>query len=253
VLLSPPAELPRLLCLPYAGGRADLYRRWVEPLEGIFEVWAAELPGHGRRAAEPASRDADAVVAMLAAEVDDLLDRPMVIFGHGMGALLGFDLARLLDRRPHASLHLVVSGSAAPFLPAARGTGPGTDDAKLLALLRSWEGPRPTLPAPDREPLAQILPPLRADLALCNSYRYRAEALDVPVTALAGTRDVVAPPVEVVRWGECCSDWRGMRVIPGGHLFLHEAETEVLSAITDTLYPLPSDAADVTARAGAAR
>lgn len=61
--LSPPSSGARLLCPPHAGGRSDLYRWWVPNLAGIAEVWAADLPGHGRRISEPPAADLDAIVA----------------------------------------------------------------------------------------------------------------------------------------------------------------------------------------------
>ena len=126
--LSAPSSGARLLCLPYAGGRADGYRRWIGDLAGIAEVWAADLPGRHRRAGEPLVTDPDAVVAGIATDAHALLDRPLAVFGHSMGALLAFEVVRELERRGGDILALIVSGCPAPHLRATRTSrGPRTD------------------------------------------------------------------------------------------------------------------------------
>lgn len=219
VRLSAPSALPRLLCLPYAGGRGDGYHRWASGLAGTLEVWAADLPGRHRRASEPADSDPDTVIAELTAAAAALADRPLAIFGHSLGALLGFEVAAALERRGTGVAALVVSGSAAPQVRAARQPITPVSDAELVARLLRWGGtPRELLA--DREFRDLVLPPLRADLTLCDRYRYRGTTLRAPITALAGADDETAPAAEVALWQHCTVAWRGLRVLPGGHFFI---------------------------------
>jgi surfactin synthase thioesterase subunit len=101
-----PAVLPpvRLVCLAHAGGSAMLYRRWVQRLPRGVQVVLLELPGHGSRCRLPAHTEWLGLIDMLLDEVTDQLDDdvPFAVFGHSMGALVGFELIHALRAR-HAT------------------------------------------------------------------------------------------------------------------------------------------------------
>ena len=240
IRLSPPSAAPRLLCLPYAGGHGELYRRWVRDLAGRAEVWAADLPGHFRRGDLDPVTDPDAVIAEITAEAMALMDRPLVLFGHSMGALLAFEVVRNLEAAGHEVSALIASACLPPHLREARPPTGAESDQELVALMRLW-GTIDQEVLSNRDFLDAILPPLRADLALCDRYRYRPGAVRAPVMALAGTADVKTPLRDVEAWQRCAADWRGVQVIPGPHLFLTSAHTHVLAAVTTFLAELSKD------------
>jgi surfactin synthase thioesterase subunit len=229
--LSSASDAPRLLCLHHAGGNGAFYLSWAAELAETCEVWTVNLPGRRGRVLEPLITDPDVLVAELADAAEALLDRPLAIFGHSMGALLGYEVARELRRRGCPPLSaLVVSACRAPHLrpetePVPRG------DAELAGLLRSWGGTPPELLA-DEEFLSLVLPPFRADLLLCGAYRYRPGVpLDIPLTALAAAHDDVAPVRDVAAWSECSTRWRGIQVVGGGHFYLVPARRLVLDVV----------------------
>src|SRR5262245_5024504 len=84
----------RLWCLPHAGGSASMFRDWPGGLPGAVEVGASQLPGREDRIAEPAVDDAAELADQLWQHVGPHLDRPYALFGHSMGALIAFELAR---------------------------------------------------------------------------------------------------------------------------------------------------------------
>lgn len=95
-----PNARTRVLCFPHAGGGTATYRSWA-PLASELEVWAVALPGREHRFGEPATSSVRERVARIA---DDCLEElgaalPVVLFGHSMGALLAFEVARELRRR----------------------------------------------------------------------------------------------------------------------------------------------------------
>src|SRR5262245_31697623 len=119
------AEL-RMFCFPYAGGTASVYRNWAGFLAPTVQVIPVELPGRGARFQELPSVGMPALIEALAEAIIPLLDKPFAFFGHSMGAVIAFELARRLhreyDRRPQA---LFPSGRRAPQIPD---TGPITYD-----------------------------------------------------------------------------------------------------------------------------
>src|SRR5215213_9001369 len=116
-----PRASVRLFCFPYAGGGASVFRGWAEGLPEAVEVCPVQLPGRETRFLEPAYTRLPALVEALAESLTPHLDRPFVFFGHSLGALVAFELARRLrrDGGPGPD-RLFASGCGAP---QARGGG----------------------------------------------------------------------------------------------------------------------------------
>ena len=118
----PDARL-RLFCLPYAGGGASFYRPWIERLAPDVHVHPVQLPGREARLREHAFERIEPLIASLADVLGAHLDRPFALFGHSMGALIAFELARELRRRQApVPVRLLVSGHPAPQLPRSEST-----------------------------------------------------------------------------------------------------------------------------------
>ena len=235
---APDARL-RLFCLPYAGGSAAAYRGWGAALAGV-DVRPVLLPGRERRIAEPAYERVEPLVDALATAIRPSLDLPYAIFGHSMGALVGFELARALRGRgaPPPAL-LVASAHRAPGLPASEPPGSHLPDAELIALLRRLGGPHQAhLDEPDLAAL--LLPAVRADFALCERYVYRAAPpLACPVLALRGRGDPTVDIEQVRPWGRETTAGFEMRELDGDHFFVHTAARQVTDAIAASVARLP--------------
>jgi pyochelin biosynthetic protein PchC len=220
----------RMLCLPFAGGRADAYRRWGREFDGLAEVWGVDLPGRYSRAGEPMVVDVPTAVDDLAAEATALLDRPLILFGHSMGGWLAFEVALRLESAGRAVALVVISGTRGVYDPRLQEMGGTLDDDLLVAKLRQWGGVQPVL-LEEPEVLGALLPTLRADLLLGGQYHGPAARLDAPVMALAGADDPTAPPPSAARWADCSLNWRGLTVVPGDHFFLFSNEALVLKML----------------------
>jgi surfactin synthase thioesterase subunit len=244
--LSAVPGAPRLICLHHAGGNAGFFGRWGRELAGQCEVWTANLPGRRERSAEPAITDADTLVTQLAEAAADLLDRPVAIFGHSMGGLLGFEIARrLLSDQEAPVAALVVSACKAPHVHLGNDQASRTE-AGLVDILRSWGG-TPAELLDDQEFLDLVLPSLRADLVLCDAYRYQpGPPLPTPITAIAAIEDHVAPERDVAAWAVHSERWRGLRLVAGDHFYLAAARDLALDVVTtavrDGVHALKQDA-----------
>src|SRR5690349_4202830 len=93
-----PTEAPwaRIVCLPYAGGAASLFRPWSAALPRDVELRAVQLPARQDRHEEPAMTSVDAIVDHVAALMAELRPAPTLLFGHSFGALLAHEIARRL-------------------------------------------------------------------------------------------------------------------------------------------------------------
>ncbi|WP_428953919.1 thioesterase II family protein [Streptomyces sp. cg35] len=217
----------RLFVFPHAGAGASAYRL-ATYLPDTVEVCTVQLPGRENRFAEPALTSLDDAVAALAPLVADHTGLPYAFFGHSMGSLIAFETARRLRalgvRLPD---RLFLSGMRAPGLPDrdVRHTLP---DDELLATAEFG--------GVDAELQELLLPLLRADLTLCETYTHRDEApLACPLTVLAGSDDDSVDGTELARWREHTSADFDMHLFPGApHLYVRGAEQQLAQTITRT-------------------
>src|SRR5437763_149373 len=95
--LNPRASL-RLFCFPYAGGGASIFHRWSRSLPQSVDVCAVQYPGREHRWKEPPVTRLSDLVQALRQALAPYMDKPFVLYGHSMGGLVGFELARLLRK-----------------------------------------------------------------------------------------------------------------------------------------------------------
>jgi len=236
-LPRPDARL-RLYCFACAGSGPSFFRGWPELLPPWIEVRAVRLPGRPGRHREAAFTDADQAVKGLLDGLAEELTGDYAFFGHSMGALLAYRMTREL-LASKATLPRLLAGASWPpqGAPTSSMPDPADDDADFAASCRRLGGV-PDEMFDDPAILGLTLPLLRADFALCHSYTYDpAPPLPLPVVALNGSEDSVIPPHLMTTWQEQSEDFRGLRLYPGGHFFVHDHAQEVTALLTELLAP----------------
>ncbi|GLF99157.1 thioesterase II family protein [Streptomyces yaizuensis] len=224
-----------LVCLPFAGSGAGFYRAWQEmagPQQSVGVI-PVQLPGREELFLEAPFTDAIEAAALLAPRIVELTSGvpDFGIFGHSLGAVLSYEIARELLRIGHPGLrHLYVSGSPGPGNGRdARATG--LRDDEFIARVQEFAGYRhAAFDDPDLREL--LLPSLRADVAMHENYKPSSdEPLDLPVTALRGADDALVTREHARQWSATTS--AGFRYIelPGGHMYLSDGPGALLSAI----------------------
>lgn len=229
----------RLFCFPYAGGGALTFRAWGSGLPPEVEVCGIQLPGHGSRIKEPLFARLRPLVREAAAALRPHLVQPFTFFGHSMGALVAFEVARLL-RNEHGFTprHLFVSAARAPQLGRTEPVTYDLPDPELLEALRDLNGtPKEVLAEP--ELMHMLLPILRADFAVCQTYEYADDLpLECPITAFGGTRDAEVSRESLEAWrAQTTSDF-SLHLLPGDHFFLNVEQALLLRVLTQELRPL---------------
>src|SRR5580658_633238 len=222
----------RLFCFPYAGGSPALFKSWERSLPAGVSVCSVQLPGRWSRMNEPPFTDIDSLIDSLVQAIVLWLDRPFVFFGHSMGAMVAFELVHRLraDGRPLPK-HLLVSGRRAPQIPNDKLKLHTLPQDDLIRELRTLNGTPPELLA-DRSFMALLLPVLRADLAVCETYRYRPHVpLDIPITAFGGADDCEVSLERLSAWREQTVARFQHFILPGDHFFIQSSEEALIPAI----------------------
>ena len=227
----PQAKLA-LYCLPFAGGSSNSFRAWASLLPPAVELRAVELPGHGSRLTENLYRRIDDIIPPLAEAVAASADRPFALFGHSMGALLGYELVlKLQEMNAQIPIHVFLSGHGAPTLPEREEPIHQLPKPEFLAKIRQYNG-TPHEVLENRELMELMEPILRADFEVCETYQPTAvRKIDAHLTAMGGISDPGAPRSDLEAWKDFTDKTFNVRMFPGDHFYLLQQKMTLLQAI----------------------
>lgn len=229
-----------LLCLPHAGGGAASFNGWLGLFPPTVAAVRVQLPGREDLAAEPPLRRVDEAVSVLAAQVARLIDTPVALYGHSMGALVAFELAHALTAAGTPPVHLFLSGRRAPQLSARHAPVHHLPDPQFLAALERMGGAMGNA-SQSRAFLRYALPLIRADLELSEEYVHRVErGLRCPITAFAGTADPMVDVAEIEAWKEETDGTFALHTFPGDHFFHQRHRAAIAERIVEALAQDPS-------------
>lgn len=212
-----------LFCFPYAGGGARMYRAWQTEMPEVAVV-AVRLP-------DPGFQTMDSLIEALAAEIQPYLQPPFAFFGHSMGAVIAFELARrgVLPQALH------VSAARAPQFRLNHKPGPEPSEAEFLDELRRLQG-MPAEVLENAELMRLALPGLRADASLYRKYVYSpGDPLPAPIHVYGGTDDPNISREHLQRWREQTTADFSLDLFAGGHFYLQTAQAEFLQQLRSRL------------------
>ncbi|PSL00539.1 surfactin synthase thioesterase subunit [Murinocardiopsis flavida] len=209
----------RVVFLPHAGGSASFYFPLCKALAGSAEAVAVQYPGRQERRSEPCVDDLHRMADLLVPVLDEGMDRPTVLFGHSMGAIVAFEAALRLEARGARPAAVFVSARRAPSQYRAENLYL-QGDARLLDEVRRLNGTDSAF-LEDEELVQLILPTLRADYRAIGTYRYRpGPPLAAPVSVLVGDDDPRMSAGDAPQWERHTSAGIDVHTFRGGHFYL---------------------------------
>ncbi|WP_339384544.1 thioesterase II family protein [Oscillatoria sp. FACHB-1407] len=235
---NPNATL-RLFCFPYAGAGASIFRHWSANLPPYVEVCPIQLPGREERIKESLFTQLPPLVQTLAHSLQGYLDIPFAFFGHSLGGLISFELARQLRiQQSPEPIHLFISGRRAPQASDRNPLLHTLPESEFLQELRSLNR-TPEKVLTNSELMQLLLPILRADFSICETYTYLDEPpLDCSISVLGGLDDA-GEPIELLElWRSQTRSSFSMYLFPGDHFFLHRSQQLLLETLDNQLCQL---------------
>jgi medium-chain acyl-[acyl-carrier-protein] hydrolase len=227
----------RLFCFPYAGGSGTVFHRFAQAMPEHIEVASLQVPGRGFRLRDAAIPTLDGLLDAVEGVIASRLDRPYAFFGHSLGAIVAFELARRGRRAGlPAPAHLFASAA-----PAPRATRHGRSVSRDLEAPAFWQAVHalygtPTQVLADPELLAMVVPPLKADFALFDAYRYEEDApLSTPITAFFGSMDPMVDRAAADAWRAETTDAFALHEVPGPHLYVQVPPIELVKHVRAAL------------------
>ena len=220
-----------VFCFHYAGGSSAIFKHWTVsrlPVEFI----PVELPGRGARIAESCVENFDCLIEQLISSLIAVINnRPFYFFGHSMGAMIAFEAAYQLQKKFGVQPEkLIVAGRHAPHRPDLSFFKSHMSDEALIWELKRLNGtPREILE--NREFIQFLLPMIRSDYKLHESYNYQGQKLSIPIIAHAGKHDHEANAAIMQHWQHVTDGTFAIREFDGNHFFVQNLGEEYLAEL----------------------
>ena len=196
-----------------------------------------QLPGRENRFAERPYGSMSDLIPSLVEALETRLDLPYAFYGHSLGATIAFEAARALRRRGRPQpVHLFAAASPAPQVPWPYPRMGLLGESQFLAEVQRRYGgiPRPVIE--DAQLRALLVPTLRADMNLLETYTYEAEhPLECRITVLGGDADRIVTREILEPWREQTLNGCTLHLLEGDHFFLQSERARLLALISEEL------------------
>jgi len=201
-----------------------------------IELQTAQLPGREKRFMDTTCHSIEELVERMSEAFRPFLGTPFAFFGHSMGALIAFELARKLYQKYGVNpVHMFVSGKGAPQLEVNHPPLYNLPREEFIQKLISLNGtPREVLE--NRDLMELYEPILRADFEVCDTYRYQqGPRLQCPVSVFGGLQDIKISELDLEGWKEVVTGDSRILMYEGDHFFIHKQRDEILRYISEKL------------------
>jgi surfactin synthase thioesterase subunit len=238
ILLTPKPRISpklRLLCLPYAGGSAATYMPWIESFCEEIELVLFQPAGRSYRLSAPPHDDMTSLVDELFDHASYITHAPYVVFGHSLGSRVAYELVcRFQSSGLSLPRYFIASGSRAPHLPNKRASICNLPHKAFIGELEKLSGtPKEILTNP--ELLELLLPALRADFRIAETYQAEPVTIKTPILVLHGKYDNDIEHNQAAAWSELSQAESTIENIPGNHFFINHHRSMVIDKVKSVL------------------
>lgn len=219
-----------LFCLPYAGGGASAYNRWMKEMQDTITVCPIQLPGREERIMEKPYSDMKIMLEDLVPEIEHIVDGNYALWGHSMGGKIAYEIEKCMEKDGYRAQCLFISGTRIPSIPEPNPIFQLPDEIFKKELGRFEGTPKEILD--NQELLDFFLPMLRADFTMDETYYDdRVTVLHTPIFTFAGDKDQEADERAIREWEKYTCSVFDYNIYEGGHFFLRDHEDEIIKKV----------------------
>jgi external thioesterase TEII len=222
----------KLILIHFAGGNSFSFRAFYPFIEA-YEIISLELPGRGLKQNESLIMDFDMALTYLYAQLMEFhkkskLDK-FIIYGHSMGAILGFHLTALLEKNSLNPLSLIVTGNSGPRNRNEKKISL-LDDKNFLEAVVKFGGISDAL-VKHPELMDYFIPILKADFAIVENYSVdESIVINTPIHAIMGDQEEYVD--QITNWGKFTKAVFKYETLPGDHFFINQHAKKVAEIIS---------------------
>jgi surfactin synthase thioesterase subunit len=194
-----------------------------------IELWTVRLPGREQRLSETPFRRMGPLVEALYEAMTTQLSGPYAFYGHSLGALIAFEMARKIQRQGGPGpIRLLVSAHTAPQLGLCRSVLHSLPDKEFVGALRRFAGtPDEVLENEDLMSIMRVA--LRADFEVDETYSYEeGQPLNCPISAFGGISDPDVSQGDLAAWKTHTSQQFNLHMMEGDHFFIFRSSDFLL-------------------------
>lgn len=227
----------KLFCIPYAGGSATFYNKWIKYLDEFIDLYPVEFPGRGIKCRDSLCYSMDELVNYIYKQVEGELDNSeYAIFGHSMGALVAYELAHKIKNSGYEGpKHIFFSGRQEPDILERNGLSSLSEIEFKDAISGYIEAPEELFE--NIELLDFFLPIFKSDFSIIENYRHvnKNDKLDCFITVLNGKQDPYVNINNVLGWSKYTKKQCGFQTFEGGHFYINDNLEKVVKIINDSI------------------
>lgn len=211
-----------LICFPYAGGSASIFRAWKPFLPDWLGFLAVQPPGRESRFNEPLISNIESYAEQACSEIKKLgSQKKLVLFGHSLGAIAAFETALKLESAGVSPALVIVSGRQYPGGASIRSASAHLPDDLFIASIARLNATAGNI-LENKDLLELLLPMLRADFTLSEQYQYDGMTrLNCPVLALGSNEDEWINRESIEGWRAMTLSQFEIHWFEGDHFYLN--------------------------------
>ena len=225
----------KVFCFYFAGGSSSVFRNWVGTSE-LIDFIPVELPGRGIRISEPRIEEVKHLVNELIPLIYKLTqDTTFSLYGHSLGAMLAFQTTwELQERKLKTPESLIVAGRHAPHKPDPSVLKSDMNDEEMIEELRNLNGtPKEILD--NKDIIRFMIPMIKSDLKLHESFKYTRQKLNIPIAAHCGDEDHEANKMIMNYWKDMTTEAFTIKEFKGDHFFIQSLGKQYINELIHTV------------------